>query len=42
MVKYPERIKAGSVNEDIITNIDFAPTLLELAGITTSMITPQI
>jgi arylsulfatase A-like enzyme len=35
MVKYPERIKAGSVNEDIITNIDFAPTLLELAGIKT-------
>jgi arylsulfatase A-like enzyme len=36
MVKYPERIKAGSVNEDIITNIDFAPTLLELAGIKTT------
>ena len=36
MVKYPEKIKAGSVNEDIITNIDFAPTLLELAGISTS------
>jgi arylsulfatase A-like enzyme len=36
MVKYPERIKAGSINEDIITNIDFAPTLLELAGITTT------
>ena len=35
MVKYPQRIKAGSVNEDIITNIDFAPTLLELAGIKT-------
>jgi arylsulfatase A-like enzyme len=33
MVKYPGKIKAGSVNEDIITNIDFAPTLLELAGI---------
>ena len=36
MVKYPEKIKAGSVNEDIITNIDFAPTLLELAGISTT------
>ena len=36
MVRYPERIKAGSVNEDIISNIDFAPTLLELAGITTT------
>ena len=36
MVKYPEKIEAGSVNEDIITNIDFAPTLLELAGISTT------
>jgi len=36
MVKYPNMIKAGSVNEDIITNIDFAPTLLELAGISTT------
>ena len=36
MVKYPRIIKEGSVNEDIITNIDFAPTLLELAGITTT------
>jgi len=36
MVKYPKKIKAGSVNEDIITNIDFAPTLLELAGISTT------
>ena len=38
MVKYPKKIKAGSVNEDIITNIDFAPTLLELAGISTTQI----
>jgi len=36
MVKYPEKVKAGSINEDIITNIDFAPTLLELAGINTT------
>ncbi|MDG1397651.1 MAG: sulfatase [Polaribacter sp.] len=36
MVKYPKKIKPGSVNEDIITNIDFAPTLLELAGIKTN------
>jgi len=35
ILKYPERVKAGSVNEDIISNIDFAPTLLELAGIST-------
>lgn len=33
MVRYPKMVKAGSVNEDIITNIDFAPTLLEMAGI---------
>ncbi|MFC2109183.1 sulfatase [Bacteroidota bacterium] len=33
MVRYPKKVKAGSVNEDIITNVDFAPTLLELAGI---------
>ena len=36
MVKYPKLVKAGSVNQDIISNIDFAPTLLELAGIKTS------
>ena len=28
-------MKAGSVNEDIVTNIDFAPTLLDLAQIDT-------
>lgn len=33
IVKYPKKIKAGSVNDDIITNIDFAPTLIELADI---------
>ncbi len=36
MVKYPKVVKAGSVNEDIITNIDFAPTLLDLANIDTN------
>lgn len=35
MVRYPKKVKAGSENEDIITNIDFAPTFLELAGIET-------
>lgn len=35
MVKYPKMVKAGTVNEDIITNIDFAPTLLDLANIKT-------
>ena len=28
----PSLIKPGSVNSDIITNVDFAPTFLELAG----------
>ncbi|MGK0307064.1 MAG: arylsulfatase A-like enzyme [Urechidicola sp.] len=36
MVKYPKVVKAGSVNEDIITNVDFAPTLLDLANIDTN------
>ena len=36
MVKYPKMVKPGSVNTDIVTNIDFAPTLLELAGIQTN------
>jgi len=35
MVRYPKMIKAGGVNEDIVTNIDFAPTLLEIADIKT-------
>ena len=33
ILKYPKGVKAGSVNENIITNIDFAPTLLDLANI---------
>ncbi len=33
MVKYPKMVEAGSVNTDIISNIDFAPTLLDVAGI---------
>ncbi|MBD0835641.1 sulfatase [Aestuariibaculum suncheonense] len=36
IVKYPKLIKAGTVNEDIITNIDFAPTLLDIANISTT------
>lgn len=36
MVKYPKKVKAGTVNEDVITNIDFAPTLLDLANISTT------
>ena len=33
VIKYPNKIKAGSVCEDIISNVDFAPTFLELAGL---------
>jgi arylsulfatase A-like enzyme len=33
LVRYPEMIEAGTTNEDIMTNIDFAPTILEAAGI---------
>ncbi|MCF6357497.1 MAG: sulfatase [Draconibacterium sp.] len=33
LVRYPAKIKAGSKNSDIVTNIDFAPTILEAAGI---------
>lgn len=35
ILKYPGFVKPGSVNEDIISNIDFAPSLLELANIKT-------
>ena len=32
VIRYPKKFKAGTVNEDIINNVDFCPTLLELAG----------
>jgi len=32
IVRYPARIKSGSVCDAIVNNVDFAPTLLELAG----------
>jgi len=32
IVRYPKLIKAGSKNEMLINNTDFAPTMLELAG----------
>jgi len=34
VIRYPKKFKAGTVNEDIINNVDFCPTLLELAGAT--------
>ena len=33
IIKYPKEIKAGSVNDDIITNVDFANTFLEYADV---------
>ena len=33
LVRYPREIEAGSVNEDIITNCDFAETFLDYAGV---------
>lgn len=36
IVRYPGHVKPGSVNTDIIGNIDFAPTLLDLADIQVS------
>jgi arylsulfatase A-like enzyme len=33
LVRYPKEIKAGSVSDDIVLNLDFAPTLLDFAGI---------
>ncbi|MGH7950424.1 MAG: sulfatase family protein [Limisphaerales bacterium] len=33
MVRYPRMVKAGSVCEQMVLNVDIAPTILELAGI---------
>jgi arylsulfatase A-like enzyme len=32
LVRWPERTKPGSVNEDIVLNLDFAETFLDIAG----------
>ena len=32
LVRWPGRVKPGSRNEDIVLNVDFAPTLLQAAG----------
>jgi len=36
IVKHPKKVQAGTINDDIITNIDFAPTLLDVANIKTT------
>ncbi|MEZ4865588.1 MAG: sulfatase [Caldilineaceae bacterium] len=33
IVRYPQEVAAGSVNQDMILNVDFAPLFLELAGL---------
>ena len=33
MISHPKRIEPGTVNSNLLLNIDFAPTMLELAGI---------
>lgn len=34
MVRYPGHIKPGTVNSNMILNVDFAPTFLDYAGVT--------
>jgi len=33
LMRWPGKIKAGSVNKTLVQNIDFAPTLLDVAGV---------
>jgi arylsulfatase A-like enzyme len=33
LLRYPRLVEAGSVCEDMVLNVDFAPTFLELAGV---------
>ncbi|MEM0913305.1 MAG: sulfatase [Planctomycetota bacterium] len=33
LVRYPKEIKPGTVNNDLITNVDFSDTLLDYAGL---------
>jgi arylsulfatase A-like enzyme len=33
MIRYPKKIKAGTVSKEMILDVDIAPTVLELAGV---------
>ncbi len=33
IIRYPQEIEAGAINDDIMLNVDFAPTFLDFAGI---------
>lgn len=33
ILRYPKEVKPGSINDDIVVNVDFAPLLLDLAGL---------
>jgi arylsulfatase A-like enzyme len=33
LIRYPRLIPPGSTNDDIVVNVDFAPTFLQLAGV---------
>jgi arylsulfatase A-like enzyme len=34
LVRYPGMIRPGSTNDELVMNVDFAPTILDLAGVT--------
>jgi arylsulfatase A-like enzyme len=40
MVRWPGNINPGSINDQMVQNLDFAPTLLEAAGVVTPMTMP--